>query len=107
MNYRQSTYPFPISKMFIFRIVKLLISLLVADGKGSSVLNKKRFVDEFQSIQELPGSHLPEDYIQTFAGNVDDAFKLGIGITKNCLKVSCPFSVSLRISSFLCQWKNL
>lgn len=31
------------------------------------------------------------DYYETFAGNIDDHFRVGIGVAKNTLKLYAPF----------------
>jgi U3 small nucleolar RNA-associated protein 25 len=66
----------------------MLCSILLGEDK-QNVVNKKRFYDDFG------GDHLsisqkksrPEDYELTFAGNIDDNFKIGIAVTKKSLKV--------------------
>ena len=33
----------------------------------------------------------PEDFYQTFAGNIDDGFKLGVSVTKRAVKLYSDF----------------
>lgn len=68
----------------------MLLTLLVRnEGKGNEVMNRKRFEDEF-SGEELAmpkKNRRPEDYETLFAGNTDDTFRLGLTLTKKCVKV--------------------
>ncbi|RWS16294.1 Digestive organ expansion factor-like protein [Dinothrombium tinctorium] len=79
-----------------FRVVKILISLLFGDkndesGAKINVMNAKRFMEEFGS-NEIKSYHgKPEDYKETFAGNIDDSFRLGISVTKKSLKLYADF----------------
>lgn len=79
------------------RIVKLFIKLMFGDskdesGKKANVMNMKRFTDEFGYHDEEPIYHKkPEDYEETFSGNIDDAFRIGIAITKKSLKLYAEF----------------
>ncbi|XP_076765784.1 U3 small nucleolar RNA-associated protein 25 homolog [Xylocopa sonorina] len=86
------------------KIVQLLISILIGEDKGGSVINKKRFMEDFTG-NELTMSKInrkPEDYELTFQGNTDDTFKLGISITKKTLKLYSEFySSDIIISSLL------
>ncbi|CAL7951246.1 unnamed protein product [Xylocopa violacea] len=86
------------------KIVQLLTSILIGEDKGGSVINKKRFMEDF-SGNELTMSKInpkPEDYELTFQGNTDDTFKIGIAITKKTLKLYSEFySSDIIISSLL------
>lgn len=86
------------------KIVELLISILIGEDKGGSVMNKTRFMEDF-SGNELAMSKKnpkPEDYELTFQGNTDDTFKIGIAITKKTLKLYSEFySSDIIISSLL------
>ncbi|XP_068982258.1 U3 small nucleolar RNA-associated protein 25 homolog [Bombus flavifrons] len=86
------------------KIVELLISILIGEDKGGSVINKTRFMEDF-SGNELAMSKKnpkPEDYELTFQGNTDDTFKIGIAITKKTLKLYSEFySSDIIISSLL------
>ena len=86
------------------RIVQLLISILIGEDKGGSVMNKKRFMDDFSGNElTMPKTNpKPEDYELTFQGNTDDTFKIGIAITKKTLKLYSEFySSDIIISSVL------
>ncbi|XP_014674213.1 PREDICTED: digestive organ expansion factor homolog [Priapulus caudatus] len=75
------------------RIVNMLSKLLIADGDQAVVTNKKRFQSEY-SWEEPEGvkkSRKPEDYEATFAGNIDDCFRIGVGVAKKSLKLYCDF----------------
>lgn len=76
------------------RVVNLLVTLLMGSSKGSNVTNKKRFKEEFSDDSEAPARKKmgkPDDFLSTFAGNIDDAFKFGISVTRKCLKLYADF----------------
>jgi len=68
--------------------VHTLASILFGDEKGN-VVNKSRFDEEFTGGELfMPKKNpKPEDFEQLFAGNVDDNFRIGLNLTKKCLKV--------------------
>lgn len=70
------------------RIVQMMIDILVPNDKGQ-VFNKQRFMEDFSGGELLfpKKNPKPEDYENTFAGNCDDTFKIGIQITKKSIKV--------------------
>lgn len=77
------------------RVVDNLINILLPDGKGD-VMNKKRFHDHYGSRDnERPASRgrLP-DHDATFAGNIDDNFRLGITVTKRSMRLYTNFYAS-------------
>lgn len=53
-------------------------------------MNKKRFLDEYSGDTLIMPEKNPKpaDYQQLFSGNTDDNFKIGLTVTKKCLKVS-------------------
>jgi len=80
------------------KIVELMISLLFPKEKGN-VANRKRFNEDYAKI-ETARKDKPDDYYDTFQGNIDDSFKLGIGVTKKTLKLYTDFySSDIIISS--------
>jgi len=80
------------------KIVELMISLLFPNEKGG-VANRKRFNEDYAKI-ETARKDKPDDYYDTFQGNIDDSFKLGIGVTKKTLKLYTDFySSDIIISS--------
>ncbi|XP_046435035.1 U3 small nucleolar RNA-associated protein 25 homolog [Neodiprion fabricii] len=86
------------------KIVRLLIAILIGEDKGGSVVNKLRFMEDFSGNElAMPRKNpKPEDYEQTFEGNVDDTFKIGISVTKKTLKLYSDFySSDIIISSVL------
>lgn len=86
------------------KIVETLISILIGEDKGGSVMNKKRFMEDFSGNElALPKKNpKPEDYELTFQGNTDDTFKIGISITKKTLKLYSEFySSDIIITSLL------
>lgn len=86
------------------KIVELLISILIGEDKGGSVMNKNRFMEDFSGNELIMPKRnpKPEDYESTFQGNTDDTFKIGIAITKKTLKLYSEFySSDIIISSLL------
>lgn len=75
-----------------YRVVTMLLDLLNPDDKEKTV-NYSRFVEEFtgQTIHFPKRNPKPEDYEQTFSGNTEDTFRLGISLTKKSMKLYAPF----------------
>lgn len=75
-----------------YRVVNMLLDLLNPDEKEKTV-NYNRFVDEFtgQTLHFPKRNPKPEDYEQTFGGNTEDTFRLGISLTKRSMKLYAPF----------------
>jgi len=71
------------------KIVEMMIQLLHPNEKGG-VANRKRFNEEYAKV-ETARKDKPDDYYDTFQGNIDDSFKLGIGVTKKSLKLYTDF----------------
>jgi len=74
--------------VLVFRVIRMLSSILLGDEK-QNVVNKKRFYDDYggDHISVSQKRSRPEDFEQTFTGNIDDDFKIGITVTKKSLKV--------------------
>ena len=74
----------------VFRIVTLMRYLLLSEesGRKSNVENKSRFQEEFGPSSAPLQEHKPKDWQSTFRGNTDDAFFLGVAVTKKSLKVT-------------------
>jgi len=73
------------------KVVETLISLLYPSSKGN-VSNKKRFDQEYRAVPPSKGSKFkPQDFNETFEGDCDDDFKLGLGVTKSSLKLYTDF----------------
>ncbi|XP_037948160.1 digestive organ expansion factor homolog [Teleopsis dalmanni] len=81
-----------------FGIVNTLTTLLLGEtgDKSKSVINYERFVQEYtgNTISFPKTNPKPEDYVKTFSGNTDDNFRIGITITKKCLKLYTEFYAS-------------
>ncbi|PIC42907.1 hypothetical protein B9Z55_009831 [Caenorhabditis nigoni] len=58
------------------------------DGKGD-VWNKNRFEEEYSGPTELPTTRadFPDDHKELLLGNNDDAFRIGIALSKKVLKL--------------------
>lgn len=86
------------------KIVQLLIDILIGEEKGGSVMNKKRFLEDFGGHElAMPKKNpKPEDYEETFRGNTDDTFRIGLSVTKKTLKLYSDFySSDIVIASVL------
>lgn len=79
-----------------YRTVNAMVSLLSAGADNFNVVHRNRFADEFTGGElTMPRKNpKPEDYERTFAGNVDDAFRLGVAVTKSSLKLYENFYAS-------------
>lgn len=81
------------------RIVNMLVSLLFPDGEKATtgakpqVMHYKRFLSEYggETLHFPKKNPKPEDYEQTFAGNSDDTFRLGITFTRKSIKLYSDF----------------
>ncbi|KAJ3086507.1 hypothetical protein HK102_013019 [Quaeritorhiza haematococci] len=72
-----------------FEVVKHIITL-----SGSSQQdNKKRFFDEFgiDPDDDVVDPKKPEDHKRTFAGNIDDCFRMGIRFSRKNMKLFSNF----------------
>ncbi|XP_058053269.1 U3 small nucleolar RNA-associated protein 25 homolog [Anopheles bellator] len=78
-------------------IVNLLRALFAGDD-GKAVTNYKRFTDEYggeQGSLYFPQlNRKPEDYEQTFAGNIDDNFRIGIAFNRSSMKLYTRYYTS-------------
>uniref|UniRef100_A0A0K8SP75 U3 small nucleolar RNA-associated protein 25 homolog n=1 Tax=Lygus hesperus TaxID=30085 RepID=A0A0K8SP75_LYGHE len=76
------------------RVVKIIINILL--GEGGHVMNKNRFIEEFSgdTIKMPQTNPRPADYQALFSGNTDDNFKIGLSVTKKCLKLYSDFYTS-------------
>ncbi|CAO1432281.1 unnamed protein product [Diamesa hyperborea] len=75
-----------------FRVINMIIDLLNPNERAST-MNYKRFVDEFsgQSLHFPKKNPKPEDYEQTFSGNTEDTFRIGLSVNKKAVKLYAPF----------------
>ena len=75
-----------------YRVINMLINLL-NPGAKAAIVNHSRFVDEFtgDSLHFPKKNPKPEDYEQTFSGNTEDTFRIGISLTKKSMKLYSPF----------------
>ena len=80
------------------RVVNLMGKLLFGQFKGGCIANKQRFDQDFgteievKNLKELKETgKKPDDYYDTFCGNTDDGFKLGLAVTKKTLKLYTDF----------------
>lgn len=71
-----------------YQIINTIISQMCGK-KNFNVVHKNRFVEEFTGGElTLPKKNpKPEDFEKTFAGNIDDAFRIGMAVTKSSLKL--------------------
>ena len=75
------------------QVVQTLASLLFGPQHDGQTTQMRRFLTEFSSNKELrdPLNKKPADFLQTFAGNTDDSFRIGLAITKKSLKLFTDF----------------
>jgi len=74
------------------RVVATMRALLFGEGKKSAVANGKKFDEEFgKGDPEVKTGVKPDDFYQTFSGNTDDAFRIGLTVSKNQLKLYTEF----------------
>ena len=71
------------------RVVAIMEKLLFPKSKGN-VANKKRFAEDFPDIETARKSK-SDDYYETFAGDINDSFKIGLALTKKTLKLYTDF----------------
>lgn len=71
-----------------YRIINMIISLL-SPKENFNVVHKNRFLEEFTGGElTMPRKNpKPEDFEKTFSGNIDDAFRIGMAVTKSSLKL--------------------
>ncbi|XP_050524494.1 U3 small nucleolar RNA-associated protein 25 homolog [Daktulosphaira vitifoliae] len=71
-----------------YRIINMMISIM-SPKENFNVVHKNRFFEEFTGGElAMPKKNpKPEDFEKTFAGNIDDAFRIGMAITKSSLKL--------------------
>lgn len=60
-------------------------------NKPINIINGKRFKQEFYQENENSSVKKPQDFNDTFFGNIDDSFRIGISITKRSLKLYSEF----------------
>ncbi|KAI1284975.1 U3 small nucleolar RNA-associated protein 25 [Halotydeus destructor] len=78
-----------------YLVVNQLLNLMFGKKDKVNVLNLKRFQEEFKpEAMELVQAKKPDDYLQTFTGNIDDSFNLGIAVTKKSLRLYSDFYTS-------------
>nr|XP_036231405.1 digestive organ expansion factor homolog [Bactrocera oleae] len=79
-----------------YQIVTNMGRLLYGKNMVSKLMNFTRFTDEYtgDSLRFPQNKPKPEDYVETFKGNIDDNFKIGISITKKNLKLYTDFNAS-------------
>ncbi|GAB5589241.1 rRNA-binding ribosome biosynthesis protein utp25 [Umbelopsis nana] len=72
-------------------VVDVVSSLIELSGSEQQE-HKKRFFDEFNLLEEEPEkTDKPIDYQETFNGNIDDHFRLGIKFTRKTMKLYSDF----------------
>jgi len=68
------------------KIVETLISIFIGEGKGK-VINKQRFMENFTGNELAIAESKPEDYKSTFQGNINEKFRIGIGLQEKTMKL--------------------
>lgn len=74
-------------------VVETFARLLFGPEHDGQTIQMKRFLSEFSSRKELrdPLNKKPADFMETFAGNTDDSFRIGLAVTKKSLKLFTDF----------------
>ncbi|KAI9094703.1 digestive organ expansion factor, partial [Phlyctochytrium arcticum] len=70
-----------------------IVNLLIELSGSTQQDNKKRFMDEFGIPEEedVLDPKKPADHQKTFAGNIDDCFRIGIKFARRQMKLFAPF----------------
>ena len=71
-------------------IVELLMKMFSPENQKGSVANRKRFNEDYVKVETIRKDK-PDDYYDTFQGDTDDSFKLGIAVTKKTIKLYTDF----------------
>ena len=71
-------------------IVELLIKIFSPENQKGCVANRKRFNEDYVKVETIRKDK-PDDYYDTFQGDTDDSFKLGIAVTKKTIKLYTDF----------------
>ncbi|XP_071834917.1 U3 small nucleolar RNA-associated protein 25 homolog [Apostichopus japonicus] len=75
----------------LMQVVNIIIDLLLPKD-GQHVSHRKRFNQEFgDKYSGKIHPKKPEDWQKTFAGNIDDHFKIGLAFSKKSLRLYTPF----------------
>ncbi|KAF1762001.1 hypothetical protein GCK72_010261 [Caenorhabditis remanei] len=72
-----------------YDIINRLRRIVHGDSGKGEVWNKNRFEEEYSGPTELPTTRadFPEDHKELLLGNNDDAFRIGIALSKKVLKL--------------------
>ena len=54
-------------------------------------MNRKKFDDEYGRGEEVRTGMKPDDFYETFNGNTDDGFKIGLAVGRKQLKLYAEF----------------
>jgi U3 small nucleolar RNA-associated protein 25 len=71
-------------------MVDTLLQLLPA-AQRSELANHKRYTEEFAGPEEKDLGDKPADFLETFDGNTDDCFRMGIALLRKTTKLYAPF----------------
>ena len=71
-------------------IVEHLIRWFSPEKAKGSVSNRKRFNEDYAKVETVRKDK-PDDFYDTFQGDIDDSFKLGISVSKKTLKLYTDF----------------
>lgn len=71
-------------------VVKLILQL-APKLQQERVANKNRFFSDYGVEEETINPNRPQDYLDTFSGNIDDCFRFGVSLTKKTIKLFAEF----------------
>lgn len=73
-----------------FKVINTILELCSSTQKAT-VENKKRFKDEFSEEDDEANPLKPGDWNETFQGNIDDCFRIGMKFTRKSVKLFADF----------------
>ncbi|CCG83281.1 U3 small nucleolar RNA-associated protein 25 [Taphrina deformans PYCC 5710] len=70
-----------------------VVNEIIAISGAEQIENRKRFAEQFgtEGVDPLRNANKPEDFKARFAGNTDDAFRIGVKFTRKTIKLFAQF----------------
>lgn len=73
-----------------YKIINTIFEMCSSTQK-STIENKKRFMDEFTEEDDEPHPLKSAEWNETFHGNIDDCFRIGLKFTRKSVKLFADF----------------